>query len=227
MEKLKSLIQLYTKYLAEAILILLSILVIIASTILYVVNIHAATPEKNIANVEFKKSDPISDKINTIFIDVTGSVMKPDSYEVPAGSRLKDVLNKAGGLSELADKDFFYRNFNLSKVLSDQEKIYIPSVVEVSSGIFKEEYRIIELPYSSNNGSTTSNADVAGSSNESSTKVHINSASSQDLDGLPGIGAATVQKIIDNRPYSQSDDLVNKKVVGSAVYGKIKDLIDL
>lgn len=227
MEKLKSLIQPYTKYLAEAILIFLSILVVIASTILYVVNIHAATPENKIANVEFKKSDPLPDKIDTIFIDVTGSVMKPDSYEVPTGSRLKDVLNKAGGLSELADKDFFYRNFNLSKVLSDQEKIYIPSVIEVSSGIFKEEYRIVELPSLSNDSSATSNADGVRSSNDSSSKIHINSATSQELDGLPGIGAATVQKIIDNRPYSQLDDLVNKKVVGSAVYGKIKDLIDL
>jgi competence protein ComEA len=71
----------------------------------------------------------------------------------------------------------------------------------------------------------TSSTATKQATTSASNLVDINSATKEQLDALPGIGAAYSQKIIDNRPYAKKTDLVKKKVIPQATYNKIKDMI--
>ena len=49
-------------------------------------------------------------------------------------------------------------------------------------------------------------------------KVDINAGTAQQLDALPGIGAARAKAIIAGRPYDDLTDLVRKKVLSQSVF---------
>jgi competence protein ComEA len=55
--------------------------------------------------------------------------------------------------------------------------------------------------------------------------LDINTATSAELETLPGIGEAYSKKIVEHRPYKRKDELVQKKIVPQATYDKIKDHI--
>src|SRR3989344_4108754 len=216
-----SVLKSFKKYRVESILIVLSILITFLSLALFILSSNRVEQDITIKengmniNEETQKT-----QINKIVIDVSGAVINPGVYELNAGSRINDALNIAGGLSNEADSRYFYRNYNLSAFIYDQEKIYIPYFWEIRSGIFTENTRILNylsaIP-SIENAETTKPDD----------KININSATIDELDELPGIGVVTAQKIIENRPYSSIDELQSKKVVNKSVFENIKDEIVL
>ena len=62
-------------------------------------------------------------------------------------------------------------------------------------------------------------------SSASSSKLDINSATADQLKALPGIDAATAQKIIAGRPYHGKNDLVSKNIISKTEYDSIKEQI--
>lgn len=108
----------------------------------------------------------------------------------------------AGGLSARADREWVAKNLNLAMKLTDGAKVYVPAFGE--------------------------NAGAPGSSEALvSGTININTGSASELDGLPGVGPVTAQKIIDNRPYSSVQDLLSKKAVNQKVFDNIKDKISV
>jgi competence protein ComEA len=53
--------------------------------------------------------------------------------------------------------------------------------------------------------------------------LDLNSASEDDLTGLPGIGKHEAKRIIAGRPYKDKHDLVSKRILSAATYEKLKD----
>lgn len=141
---------------------------------------------------------------NEVVIDVAGSVEKPGLYKLTSGSRIGDALVMAGGLAADADREMVAKSINLAEVLKDGGKVYIPR--------------------QSDNQKTQI---VRESDNQINQKININTASLSELDSLSGIGEARAKLILDNRPYSQINDLVSKAKIPQSVYETIKDSVSI
>lgn len=205
-------------HLFETILGILAILICGVSAFIFY-STRSETFKEPVVNVAHTNTIP-SKTADLLSVDISGAVNKPDVYSVRKDTRLKEVLSLAGGFSENADAGFFYRNFNLSRYLIDQEKIYIPSSEEIRLGLYTENQKIVDYTSAQ---SPTNNSVYS----DTSDRVHINNATLDELDTLPGIGKTTAQKILDNRPFSSIDELISKKILSQNAYNKITDMISL
>ncbi|MDR1815369.1 MAG: helix-hairpin-helix domain-containing protein, partial [Clostridiales Family XIII bacterium] len=153
-----------------------------------------------------------------VFVDVGGAVASPGVIAMPAGSRIVDAIAAAGGLSDDADVS----GLNQAVVLADSDKIYVPTADEVLSG---------NVPTSAGQGGRQDAAPTAGTVGGSAAAaasgiVNINTADSDGLQQLSGVGPATAQKIIDYRntygAFLKPEDLMNVSGIGEKTFAKLK-----
>lgn len=135
------------------------------------------------------------------FVDIEGAVFSPGVYKIAEGSRVKDVLVLAGGLSEEADREFCEKSINFAEEVKDGQKIYIPKVNNTNAGTGYPE---------ANNGAKL---------------INVNTASLSELDTLWGVGEAKAESIVKNRPYQNLEELVSKGSISQSVLEKNASLM--
>ncbi|GIW63495.1 MAG: hypothetical protein KatS3mg091_297 [Patescibacteria group bacterium] len=193
---------------------------------------------KSVQNNEVvvNKSDQVKKEtvVHEVVVDVSGAVVNPGIYVVKNGARIKDLVDLAGGFTYNADKDFFYRNFNLAYPVYDGQKIYVPYKSDIYRGLIQEPKRIFDFTgYGQGVSSMAVVPSIAPTPSdlsvvaEQTEKININTATKKQLESLPGIGEVTAQKIIDNRPYSSVEELLQKGILRQSVYDQNKDKFSL
>lgn len=205
---------------------LLYILVVVATIgAIILIQIYKNGAHAQIAPViqsEVRTKKQFNQEARYIYVDVSGAVENPDMYKLPVNSRLASCIKMAGGLSDSADRGFFARNFNLSSVIGDQQKIHVPSILETSRGLYIEKTKVVSAYFQGEKS-------IPNNSSEASLprKVSINNSSALEIEGLKGIGKVTVDRIIASRPYEALDDLVAKGILKKSLFESILGEIEL
>lgn len=155
-------------------------------------------------------------KESTIIVHITGKVKNAGIIELPEESRISDAIKKAGGVTQEADLD----QVNLAFVLSDGQKIYIPSKKEKEAN----EGKVYITTESGNN--VIIKDKVEGGKKQ---KVNINEAKQEDFEQLPGIGPSIAKKIVEyreqNGKFTSIDELQEVKGIGEAKFENIKEYV--
>lgn len=146
-----------------------------------------------------------------IVVEIAGSVESPGVYKLASGSRVEDLLIAGGGVSENADRVWMEKSLNRAAKLTDGQKIYIPQQSEVLSANVSTAGLGIE------------NAGGVGLQKT----ININAATLSELETLWGIGPAYGQKIIEGRPYSDTSELLSRKIIPQKTFEKIKNQISV
>jgi comEA protein len=140
-----------------------------------------------------------------ITVDVKGAVKSPGIYDLPAGSRVHDAVQKAGGLTEQADS----KSLNLAQKVSDEALVYVPSKGEEVAS------------------QQTASGTPPSSSKEK--KVNLNKASLEELKQVKGLGGKRAQDIIDHREangkFKSVDELKKVSGIGAKTIEKLKDYV--
>ncbi|MDO4860183.1 MAG: ComEA family DNA-binding protein [Bacillota bacterium] len=159
-----------------------------------------------------------------ILVDVSGAVNYPKVVELPRGSRVQDAIDAAGGLKKRAD----ISGINRAAEVQDGEKIDIPfrSRNGASSG---DAYSSRDQSYGQSSSDAYSNPSSASSADAAGGMVNINTAGSEQLQTLTGIGPALAERIISyreqNGAFMSIEEIKNVSGIGDKTFEKFKDRI--
>jgi competence protein ComEA len=109
-----------------------------------------------------------------VVVDVTGAVDEPGVYRLPAGSRVNDAVQRAGGATARASVE----SINLAARLTDGQQVVVPE----------------KAP-----GSSAAVASTGAAPGEQAGPISLGTATVEQLDTIEGIGPVTAQKILEFR----------------------------
>ena len=135
-----------------------------------------------------------------LFVDVVGAVRRPGLYRLGKGARVADAVTRAGGPTRAAELELV----NLAALVADGEQVVVP--------------RHGAGPVAATGGTSAPSG-----------PVHLNSATLEQLDTLPGVGPVTAQKILDYRTkhggFGSVDELDAVPGIGPARLDDLRSLV--
>lgn len=136
-----------------------------------------------------------------VFVDVVGAVRRPGLYRLRTGARVADAVARAGGPTRVAELELV----NLAALVADGEQVVVArrgAAVVASAG---------------------------GGAGTPVGPVHLNGATLEQLDALPGVGPVTAQKIVDYRTkhggFGSVDELDAVPGIGPARLADLRPLV--
>ena len=151
-----------------------------------------------------------STTIGVVVVHVAGAVARPGLYRLPAGSRVADAVDAAGGGGDRADVD----RLNLAGRLVDGQRVAVPRHGE-------------PMPVAADVGAAAAGAaDGAGVPAE---PVDLNTAGATELEALPGVGPATARAILAERArrngFRSVRDLLRVPGIGERRFAELRDRV--
>ena len=146
-----------------------------------------------------------------LVVHVVGAVQHPGLYRLREGSRVDDAIRLAGGAKPKAELALV----NLAAPVADGQQVLVPAQGAA--------------PAPGPNAGGGASGGIAGGG--AGGTVHLNSATLEQLDTLPGIGPVTAQQILDyrtaNGAFSSVDELDAVPGIGPARLEQLKPLVGL
>ncbi|MBV9013264.1 MAG: helix-hairpin-helix domain-containing protein [Pseudonocardiales bacterium] len=145
--------------------------------------------------------------VHEVVVSVVGRVVHPGLIRLPEGARVADALAAAGGA--LPGTDLI--SLNIARRLSDGEQLLVG----------------VAPPPGQPAGSVAVGA--AGGGSGASRAVDLNAATLEQLDGLPGVGPVTAQRILDWRAahgrFTSVNQLREVSGIGPARLADLRSLV--
>ncbi|WP_347107564.1 ComEA family DNA-binding protein [Paenarthrobacter sp. S56] len=144
-----------------------------------------------------------------VLVHVAGAVLKPGVVTLPAGSRVFQAIEAAGGATPLARLD----GLNLAETVADGTRILVPAAGGPSGD---------GAPSGSGAGGASGTPTAAG-------KVNINKASVEELGTLPRVGPVMAKRIVDWRvehgPFGSVEELDAVEGIGPKLMESLQNLV--
>ena len=140
-----------------------------------------------------------STSASTVVVQVVGAVLHPGLVSLPAGARVADAIEAAGGLSRRGASG----GLNLARPVVDGEQVVVSPSTPVQGA-----------------------APSAGASDASTSVVDLNAATVTDLDALPGVGPVMAARILDWRTahgrFTSVDELRQVSGIGARTFERLR-----
>jgi competence protein ComEA len=171
-----------------------------------------ASPATTVTAVPSRSTMP-GTTVPGIVVHAAGAVRQPGVYLLPAGARVADLLDRAGGPTAETDLD----RLNLAAPLADGQRLYVPRRGEQAPTVVGPD------------GGSAGSGGAGGS--VPAGPIDLNTATAEQLDTLPGIGPATAAAIVEHRertgPFASVDALLDVRGIGPAKLDALRELVSV